>query len=400
MKNKSRRDFLKSSVLASGSLFVPAFLKGFDIGTHQLGFDDEKILVIIQLGGGNDGLNCVVPYNNDLYYSNRPTLAIKSNEVLQLNGEVGFNPVMQPLKELFDDGLVSVINNVGYPDPNRSHFRSMDIWHSASDSNEYLSSGWLGRYLDAECGDCNPYQALEMDDTLSLAMKGTEYSGFAAGNLKQLKKTTSSPFLNSLTHHHDHDHDENVAYLYRMMTSTISSADYLFEQAKMHKAKTRFPQSRIGRSLQQVSELIVAGTKTKVYYVSHTGFDTHARQRGVQDNLMKQYSEAVKALVEELKHHNKLDNTLVLTFSEFGRRVGQNASGGTDHGTANNLYLIGGKLKNPGVYNSGPDLSDLDQGDLKYKIDFRQVYATVLKKWLNVNDNDVLGRKFDLLNVV
>ena len=252
MKNRSRRDFLKSSVLATGSVFVPAFLKGFDLGNHQLSTEQEKILVIIQLGGGNDGLNCVVPYTNDVYYQKRPSLAVKSNEVLKLNGELGFNPAMQAIKELYDDGFVSVINNVGYPDPNRSHFRSMDIWHSASDSNEYLSTGWLGRYLDEQCTECNPYHALEMDDTLSLSLKGIEYSGFAAGNVKQLKKTTSSPFLNSLAGHHDHEHDENVAYLYRMMTSTISSANYLFEQARIHQAKANFPQNKIGRSLKQV----------------------------------------------------------------------------------------------------------------------------------------------------
>ncbi|MEM7102542.1 MAG: DUF1501 domain-containing protein [Bacteroidota bacterium] len=399
MKN-TRRDFLKASVLASGSLFIPTFLKGFDVGTHRLGKEQGKVLVIIQMSGGNDGLNACVPYRNDIYYQSRPTLAVKDSDVLKLNDEIGFNPVMEPMKALFDDGLVSVINNVGYPDPNRSHFRSMDIWQTASGAKEYLSTGWLGRYLDLTCKDCNPYHALEMDDTLSLSMKGVESSGFAVGNLAQLKKTTGSPFLKTVAHHHDHAHEENVAYLYRTMASTISSADYLYEQAKTFSTKTVYPGNKLGKTLKQVAELIIAGTDTRVYYVNFDGFDTHARQRGMQDNLLKQYALAMKAFTDDLRTHNLIDDTLVMTFSEFGRRVKQNASGGTDHGTANNMYLVGGGLKNPGVFNSGPNLLDLDNGDLKYEIDFRRVYATILKNWLGVKDGGVLGRKFELLDVV
>lgn len=396
--NRSRRDFLKQTAFASGALLVPQFLQG----AHQNINNNGKKLVIIQWSGGNDGLNTLVPFRNDLYYKNRPSIAIPKKEVLRLNDELGFNPVMRHLRQLFDDGLMSIVNNVGYPNPDRSHFRSMDIWQTGSAANEYLSTGWLGRYLDQYCEYCPSYHAIEVDDTLSLALKGANKSGFAASNPEKLKRAAKNRFHQAIVqHHHDHDHDENVAYLYKILIDTQNSANYLHQQSKIYTTKVKYPASSIAKQLKLIAELIASGTETQIYYANMGGFDTHVNQKNQQERLLKQYSEAVAAFVNDLKQSNRLDETLVMTFSEFGRRVKQNASRGTDHGTANNVYFIGGKLKKAGIFNEAPNLGDLDKGDLIYSVDFRNIYATILKKWLNVNPNPILGNfKGKMMNLV
>lgn len=397
----NRRDFLSTSGLASTSLLIPSFLSDFkfnNIYKTRTG----KVLVVVQWSGGNDGLNTIVPYRNDIYYKSRPTLGIKNTDVLKVNDELGLNPALQSLQDLYNNGLMTIINSVGYPNPDRSHFRSMDIWHTASGSNEYLSSGWLGRYLDSNCEGCaTPYHALELDDSLSLALKGNIRSGFAASNPEQLKRATSNKFLQTVGKMANPEHEEeNVAYLYKVMVETQQSADYLYQQSKVFTSKVEYPQSSFAKDLKQIAELITADTDTKIYYVSLSGFDTHANQKNQQDRLLKGYADAMKAFVEDLKQNGLLDDVLILTFSEFGRRVAQNASNGTDHGTANNVFLMGGKLQKPGFFNAAPDLSDLDEGDLKYQIDFRNIYATVLDQWLEAPTSEILGAGFKPLSLV
>ncbi len=394
-----RRDFFKTSALASTSLMIPSFLKGY-VGKGLFSSRSGKNLVVIQLSGGNDGLNTVVPFQNDIYYRSRPTLGVDKNKVLKISDAQGLNPVMEPLRPLYDDGLMCIINSVGYPNPDRSHFRSMDIWHTASSSDEYLSTGWIGRYLDNHCEGCTPpYHALEADDSLSLALKSVEQNGFAMSDPKSLKRATNNKFLKAISNH-DHRHEENVAYLYKTMIDTQSSANYLFEQSKIYQSKQYYPQTPFGRDLKQIAELITAETDTKIYYVSLSGFDTHANQKNQQERLLRQYADAVAAFVKDLKQNQLLEDTLILTFSEFGRRVKQNGSNGTDHGTANNLFLFGGKLKTPGFYNSAPDLKILDNGDLIYEIDFRRVYATILEDWLDADVKQILKGNFEKLNLV
>ena len=386
--------------MASTSIFVPAFLKAYQ-PERLFNSRSGKILVIVQLSGGNDGLNTVIPYRNDIYYQQRPTLAIPKNEVLQVSDQLGLNPVLSPLQSLYDEGLLSIVNNVGYPNPDRSHFRSMDIWHTASESDEYLSTGWLGRYLDSSCQGCQAaHHALEVDDELSLALKGQQKKGFAMSNPEQLKRQTNNPLLKHLAGQDHHDNEENVAYLYKILADTYSSADYLSEKAKTYRSQVSYPVSAFGKRLKQVAELISADTDTRIYYVSLSGFDTHVNQKNQQERLLKQYAEGMKAFVKDLKQNKLLDDTLIMTFSEFGRRVKQNASRGTDHGTANNLFLMGGKLKNPGFYNEGPDLSTLDKGDLVYKVDFRDVYATILDNWLEGSSQQILNKSFRGLNFI
>ena len=395
-----RRDFLKNTGLASTSLFIPQFVNAFNqplSGKSR----DGKILVVLQLSGGNDGLNTIIPYRNDVYYKNRPTLGIQKSEVLSISDELGLNPAMAAFRSLYDDGLVSIINSVGYPNPDRSHFRSMDIWHTASDSNQYLSHGWIGRYLDNECaGSDQVLHAIEVDDTLSLAMKGAQHSGFAVSNPIKLKKQADNRFLKAIADNAAHSEEEHVAYLYKTLIDTQSSADYLYEKAKTHKSRTTYPKNAFAKDLKQIAELITADSATKIYYAGMGGFDTHANQKGSQARLLKNYSESVTAFVKDLKANGLLDDVLILTFSEFGRRVKQNGSGGTDHGTANNVFLMGGNLKKSGFYNAAPDLLNLEKGDLVYDIDFREIYATVLENWLEVDAQKVLGKSFGKLPII
>jgi uncharacterized protein (DUF1501 family) len=398
-----RRNFLKTSSLATGALFIPSFLKPFELQAMQRNAGTGKVLVVIQLSGGNDGLNTIVPYDNDLYYAKRKTLSIPKTDLIRLTDTQALNPALAPLQEIYDQGWMSLLNSVGYPNPDRSHFRSMDIWHSASTSTEYLNTGWIGRYLDSNCAGCDkPYMALEVDDTLSLAMKGHTKKGLALRDPETLYKTTRDPFLKSLADAAAPEmlSDDNLGYLYKTLIETYSSADYLNETSKTIDVTATYPDTPFGKQLKMISRFIQSGLQTKVYYVSLGGFDTHVGQKGSQDRLLKTWSEGVSAFLKDLKAAGKLDDTLVMTFSEFGRRVEQNASNGTDHGTANNLFLFGGKLNKKGVYNDAPDLTDLDNGDLKYKIDFRNVYSEVIHKWLDVTDEHILNAKYPAMGII
>jgi len=395
-----RKEFLQIGSLATATLLVPRFLKAFE-GRNMVP-QGNKVLVILQLSGGNDGLNTVIPYRNDLYYKARPRLGIEKSKVLSLTDEVGLHPALTELKEIYDDGNLGVLNSVGYPNPDRSHFRSMDIWQSGSNSNEYWTTGWLGRYLDAQCHGCDkPTYALELDDTLSLAMKGEEAKAIAMKDPKRLFGTANQKFFKDVMQHHQNEPGEQpVDYLYKTLSETISSADYIFEKSKLHPSKAEYPKNELGQNLKTIASLILSDINTKVYYVSHGSFDTHVNQQMQQQRLFTEMNDAVKVFADDLKENGRFDDVLLMTFSEFGRRVSQNASGGTDHGTANNMFLISGGLKQKGIINTMPDLSDLDEGDLKYKLDFKNVYATILKNWLNTDDAAILKKKYDHLSFV
>ncbi len=407
-----RRDFLTQSALTTaGTMLIPHFLKALELRPETAGISGKK-LVIVQLSGGNDGLNTVVPYRNDHYYRERPTIAIARPKVLAINDEIGFNPALESLKELYDDGLVTIINNVGYPNPDRSHFRSMDIWQTASDARQYLPTGWAGRYLDAHCAGatlCQPPRAIEVDDTLSLALKGLNTNGLALLDPKKLHNQTRSELIKDLARTQPAHQNDNIGYLYKTLAETVSSASYVYEKSKqfgagaIHPTKGIYPASELGRRLKTVSELIQSGVSTSVYYVSIAGFDTHINQPGQQERLLRHYADAVKAFMGDMKARNCLNDVLVMTFSEFGRRVKQNASNGTDHGTASNVFLIGGGLpantKNR-VFNEAPNLANLDEGDLKHTVDFRNIYATLLRNWLKTDDVAILGRAFEPLGLL
>ncbi len=357
----------------------------------------NKVVVVIQFSGGNDGLNTVIPVRNDIYYRERPRLGIAKNDALSLTDETGLNPALEAFKGLYDDGSLAIMNSVGYPNPDRSHFRSMDIWHSASESNQYVNTGWLGRYLDAQCKGCDkPTQAMELDDVLSLALKGEENKGLAFKDPKKLFNTSNGRFLKDVNSDHKTG-EETIDYLYKTMSATLSSADYIYQQSKVHQTSQTYPNSNLGKDLKTIASLIFSDINTKVYYVSLGSFDTHVNQDAQQKRLFTELNDAVKAFTTDLKNNGRFNDVLMMTFSEFGRRVTQNASNGTDHGTANNMFFISGGLKEKGVLNAMPDLSDLNEGDLKHKVDFKNVYATVLNKWLGADDKMILGNKYSHL---
>jgi len=395
-----RRTFIQSGSLATASFFVPKFLKAFETGNAVPA--GNKVVVVLQLSGGNDGLNTVIPVRNDIYYRSRPRLGIEKTKSISLTDEVALHPALTAFADAYHDGSLSILNNVGYPNPDRSHFRSMDIWQSGSASTEYLTTGWIGRYLDAQCNGCGkPTQVLELDDTLSLALKGEHAKGLAFKDPRRLFGTSNEKFFKDISSQHTDHHDEQpVEYLYKTMAETLSSADYIFKQSKAHPSKAEYPNTNLGRDLKTIASLIYSDINTKVYYVSLGSFDTHINQENQQQRLFKEMNDAVGAFMKDLKANNRHDDVLFFTFSEFGRRVSQNASGGTDHGTANNMFLLGGGLKEKGILNELPDLADLDDGDLKYKVDFKNVYATILDKWLGADDEKILGKKYELLKFI
>ncbi|MDO8365340.1 MAG: DUF1501 domain-containing protein [Saprospiraceae bacterium] len=394
-----RRDFLKTGSLATASLLLPKFLYSLQApGTLPV---NGRNLVIIQFSGGNDGLNTIIPMRNDVYYRERPRLGIKRETALALTDDAGLHPSLVGLKSLWDGGHMAVLHSVGYPNPDRSHFRSMDIWHSASPADEYWQTGWLGRYLDAQCAG-RPTAGLEFDDTLSLVMKGVNAKGLALQDAKRLYESTRSPFFAeySAAKGPVFNDDAPVDYLYKTMAETLSSANYLFEQSRQKPTAAIYPATGLGKDLKTIASLILADTDTSVYYVSLGSFDTHINQEPQQKRLFQELNDALSVFATDLKANGKWNDVLVATFSEFGRRVAQNASGGTDHGTANNMMFFGGSLQQKGLLNPLPDLMDLDQGDLKFQVDFRQVYATLLENWLGAAAEKVLGANFKPMGFV
>ncbi len=400
--NISRKKFLQSSTLATASFMIPKFLKAFDNNNINNLPSGNKVLVVLQLSGGNDGLNTIIPVTNDVYYKERSRISIDKKQAISLTTEASIHPELKGFADIFHDGGMAVINSVGYPNPDRSHFRSMDIWHSASQSNEYLNSGWVGRYLDAQCNGCDkPTQALEFDDVLSLALKGNKEKGLAFKDPKKLYNTSQAQIFKDLNNNHQYNNPEKpIEYLYKTMANTISSAEYIYNQSKNYSSSVLYPNNELGKSFKTIASLIFSNINTKVYYVSLGSFDTHTNQQSQQQRLFKEMNESITAFVKDLKQNNKFDDVMLMSFSEFGRRVSQNASGGTDHGTANNMFLIGGGLKQKGIINELPDLTDLQDGDLKYKVDFKDVYATLLKKWLSADDKKILNHQFNYLNFI
>ncbi|MCB9232758.1 MAG: DUF1501 domain-containing protein [Bacteroidia bacterium] len=392
MNNKTRRQFLKTSaVAAAGTFLIPSFLKAFS-GQEMLQ-EGEKILVVLQLSGGNDGLNTCIPFGDDAYYRLRPNLGLRASEILKADHYLGFHPSMDGIHKLFKDGEATVIQNVGYPNPDRSHFRSMDIWHAGSSASDYWQTGWLGRYLDASCADNgSASRAIELGGGLSLALKGNECKGLAMDDPKRLYQAVQEPFNRALVDHHS-DHPQ-VSYLYKTLAETTASAEYIFEKAGIVNTRTEFPGNPLSQSFGKVAAMIRAGLPTRVYYLELPGFDTHVNQKGQQQRLLGMFSEAMGAFAAEMKSQGRWKDVTVMAFSEFGRRVGENASGGTDHGTANVLFLFGGALKKPGFHGNHPNLTDLDEGDLKYQTDFREIYADLLTHWLGVDHEPILGQKF------
>ncbi len=413
----TRREFMKSMAVSSAGMTLPSFLgssvakilAGEDTSSSIPGFRDNNVLVVVQLSGGNDGLNTVVPYGDDTYQKSRPTLGLGKSNVLELNDYLGFHKELAALKELYDRGLVSVINGAGYPNPNRSHFRSMKIWHTASSDGDIPDYGWIGRYHDNCCdgqGDMNPAAGVNIGNSLPRAMKSEEGYGVTFRRPERYRWRTgkNGPSRDALKSVNkvdgNNEFSDGIVDFVRHTTSNIALSTSEVQSAITKDRKTpEYPDNGFANDLRRVASLIAGGLPTRVYYVSMGGFDTHSGQEGNHGNLLNKFSESMLAFYEDLKMHSLDNRVMTLTFSEFGRRVKENASQGTDHGKAGPMFLIGNHAK-PGIQTEHPDLSDLDNGDLKHTIDFRSVYASILENWFSADSAEILGSEFDTPDLI
>ncbi len=446
MKNeitlKTRREFLRGTVLGGAVAWtVPTFLANTfsalqadaaDSSKQIVTGRDSTILVVLQMAGGNDGLNTVVPYSNDHYQKARRSLAFSAQEVMKINDSIGLHPGLAGFKSLYDSGNLGIVQGIGYPNPNRSHFRSTEIWQTASDSQKFEKYGWLGRYFDNACAGSDPTvgvnvgrqmpQAFAAKKPMGISLDNPQNYRFVSGekakagemnaseksyrelnypeNDMQAEDSNSGGSIGAVAGSVAH-HGSPLDFIERTAMDAQLSSDQILAISKKFENKASYPPSQLGGSLKLVSRLIAGGLPTRVFYVSQGGYDTHTNQTGAHERLLRDLGDSVKAFTDDLKAQGNFQRVLVMTFSEFGRRVNENANGGTDHGAAAPMFVIGSKIK-AGLLGTYPSLasSDLQNGDLKYTVDFRTVYAGVLEGWLKTKSEAVLGKKFTPLQVV
>jgi len=367
---------------------------------------DDRVLVLINLQGGNDGLNCVVPYSMPQYYRYRPTLGVAQNDVLRLNEQVGLNPNMKSFKAMFDKGQVAVIQGVGYPKPDHSHFRSQEIWQTA-DPDGYSATGWIGRYLDvANLPKENLFNAVAVSPVLpELFGSRTVDVPAVDGNLRgyglnsDRRAGGAAAFRSMLSDSAQPFSSPYLGKVAEIETNAQRGSEELPKLVAGYQTDAQYPATILGRSLALAAQMAGSQIGTRVIYVAHGSFDTHTNQKATQNRLLEQFSDAVAAFYSDLAAHGNDKRVLTMTFSEFGRRVAENASGGTDHGEAAPVFLIGGGVKG-GVYANHPSLDDLDNGDIKYTTDFRSVYATVIERWLGRPSQGIIAGNFPSLPII
>src|SRR6266446_6639793 len=436
----TRRQFLRTSVLgAASSWTLPVFLEKTFFALDAMAADaltqtatgkDGTILVVLQMAGGNDGLNMVVPYADDVYYRSRPRLGLPADKVLKLDSYAGLNGKLTGLKSLFDEGHLGVVQGVGYPNPNRSHFRSTEIWQTASDADRNVSEGWLGRYFDNCCAGADPTVGIAIGEEMPQAFAAKTPTGITFSQPEEFRwrpsekvegRMSAEEFffrqLNGSTSGQDLAASEGgsisaisgksktdlstIDFLTRTALDAQLSSDKILAVARKYKSRVSYPKGRLAASLSVIACMIAGGLPTRVYYTSQGGFDTHAGQANAHERLMGELNDALTAFAADLKQQGNFDRVLLITFSEFGRRVAENANGGSDHGAAAPMFIVGGAVK-PGLFGKYPGLApqDLFNGDLNHTVDFRSVYAAVLEGWLKTPSEPILGRKFDPLQIV
>lgn len=423
----TRRLFLKQGLtLASAAATVPYFIQQSAMGmmlpfgslvSSRAGVPEDRILVVVQLGGGNDGLNTVIPYGDSNYYNLRPGLAVQGpNGRAQGNIQpalgvddktgIGLHPSMAPFKELMDEGVASIVQGVGYPNPNRSHFTSMDIWHTADTGAQ--GNGWIGRYFDNNCnGTPIPEGAVSIGRTAPLAMHGDIQKPISFESA-ELFRWLGDDLNHAMGEAYDDinrrgqldgvESDSQLGFLMR----TSLDAQVASDRIRAAVAKTplvQYPANGLARQLQMVGAMIRAELSTRVYYVTIGGFDTHANQANTHAGLLNQVSSSLNAFYRDMKAQGNSGRVMTMVFSEFGRRVRMNASGGTDHGTAAPMYFVGDMVR-PGLLGQHPSLTDLDQGDLKFNVDFRSIYAGVLEDWMKSPSEKILGGSYRKANLI
>jgi len=382
-----RRDFLKLTGLTPLVLAVP------EVGAQATGVHWERVLVLVELRGGNDGLNTVVPYRDEQYYRLRPQLAVPRQSVLQLSEQLGFNPALEPLMPLWQARELAIVLGVGYTNPNRSHFRSIEIWDTASNSDEVLQEGWIARLF------------AKQKPPASFAADGIAL-GLDPGPLSGAK-------IRTITMRQPH---QFLARASRVQPTTVNTANaalahILAVQHELSRAATllqdklgsrpdqdtSFPATPIGRQLQVVATLLASRTPVAVLKVSHGSFDTHSNQRNTHDRLLQELAEALVVFRQTMMAANLWQQVLVMTYAEFGRRVAENGSAGTDHGTAAPHFLLGGKVRG-GMHGQQPALTDLVEGDLRHVVDYRSLYMTVARRWWGITGDFLQGRNFPVLD--
>jgi len=432
---KTRREFLRTGLLGGSlSWTLPAFLSRTMQTLHAQADGaliqgvtgrDGNILVVLQLAGGNDGLNTVIPMGNDEYRKARPTLGLTDSSILRIDPATGLHPSLSGLASAYQDGHLAIVQGVGYPNPNRSHFRSTEIWATAVDSDKSSTTGWIGRYFDNACSGCDASVGIAAASQLPQSFaaanpKGVLYQGGGGTKKKPSKKkgVVARDADSSMMAMDDEEEGGEAGGSIGMLNGPgnlgkMSALDFLertemdakVSQQEIAKASAKaknsvpYPGSRLGQNFAMVSRLIAGGMPTRIYYLSLGGFDTHTQQAGAHERLLKEMGDAVAAFLADLKAQGNLGRVTLMTFSEFGRRVKENASGGTDHGAAAPLFLAGGGVK-AGLLGQMPSLApkDLFDGDVKYNTDFRSVYATVLENHLGVKSEPILKKSFPLIH--
>jgi uncharacterized protein (DUF1501 family) len=384
----NRRNFLSlTGTFTGGTLLLPSFLHAF--GTQNNWTNTQQCVVFVQLNGGNDGLNTYIPYQDSLYYDARPKIAISKNEVIAASNNMAFHPALKDFANIQQAGDLSVIQNVGYANPVRSHFRSQEIWQTAPTNQEYLNQGWLGRYLDLQCHEHNPTAGINIDSIDNLALKGEEPNSitvnnptnFMAKNLTENQKLSNNPQLD---------------FVLKIANSVSEGSEEIQKAIAKSKSEVSYSKTNLSKNLEWIARLIKGNLNSNVYYTSLGGFDTHDNQLSIHKNKLSELNDAIYSFYLDLKQSNQLQNTTIVVFSEFGRRVKDNGNG-TDHGTAAPMFVIGGNNKGK-VLGNNPNLTNLDNGDLKYEIDFRSVYSSILKNKLNfdytkigIDNNPIVG---------
>jgi uncharacterized protein (DUF1501 family) len=408
----TRRTFLASSAVGTSvfsfSSFVPCFL-------HQAGVlakeaDQQRTLVVIQLSGGNDGLNTVIPYKHTEYRGLRPTLAIGADQVRRIDDELGLHPSLPGFHQLLENGQLAIVQGTGYPNPNRSHFESMDIWHTCKRKTEQRSEGWLGRYAGSQAppavdggsppsGQMPAIHLGQEQQPLALASEHVRVPSIRSLDQFRLQGNTPESVrasVESLVRKKPAGADGLLDFVASSTRSALDASKQVEQSTRNISSGTPYPSTRLAEKLRIVASLLDSPLETRIYYVTIDGFDTHGQQAGAHASLLRQLDGAVTAFFEDIKARGQSSRVLMMCFSEFGRRLKENASKGTDHGAAAPMFLLGDSVK-PGIHGALPSLTDLDQGDLKHHTDFRQVYATVLEKWMQTASQPLLGAGFPIL---
>lgn len=405
----SRRQLLRGGVATAAGLTVGGGMPGpWLTGLASEAGASDRVLVVIQLSGGNDGLNTVVPYRDELYRKARPVLGIATADLHRVNDDLGLHPSLSGAAGLLEQGRFSIVQGVGYEQPNRSHFESMDIWHTGRRKEDRGGEGWLGRFLGSsknrQVGDSPGLHLGQEQQPLALAGRDIQIPSIASIEQFRLKVAENGGLRPASAGDDSRPveaaaGDDLLGFLESSAEVAITASGRLERALSQAGSGGDFPATPLGEKLRVVARLILAGLSTKVYYVTLDGFDTHSQQPAVHAALLRQWSDALAAFVRNVEQAGQADRVLVMTFSEFGRRVQENASQGTDHGAAAPVFFAGPRLPTP-VIGVQPSLGDLDDGDLRFHTDFRSVYATLLEDWFTVPSPPILGQAYPPLKLL